>query len=116
VKTDATNPRERQNPGLITGSRPREEYPGTVLGRIYHRRVVKSTVDLAALRDTISSPRLDACRRLPSDDDLTLLGRYAWNVALSEALYPILQSLEIALRNGIHRSAAAPHSHTFSPF
>jgi len=54
--------------------------------------VVKSTVDLAALRDTISSPRLDACRRLPSDDDLTLLGRYAWNVALSEALYPILQS------------------------
>lgn len=34
-------------------------------------------------------------------------GRYFWNVALSESLYPGLQGLEITLRNRIHETAAS---------
>jgi len=34
-------------------------------------------------------------------------GRYFWNVALSESLYPGLQGLEVTLRNGIHEAAAS---------
>jgi hypothetical protein len=31
-----------------------------------------------------------------------MVAHYLWNIALSEALYPSLQSLEVALRNSIH--------------
>lgn len=41
----------------------------------------------------------------PSDTDLDLLERYFWNMALSEALYPSLHALEVALRNNIHDGA-----------
>jgi len=36
-----------------------------------------------------------------------MLSRYFWNVALCEALYPTLQSLEVALRNSMHKSFSA---------
>lgn len=53
------------------------------------------------LTQALSTERLDAYRgRLPPPtSNLQLLGRYAWNMALSESLYPSLQMLEIALRN-----------------
>ena len=35
------------------------------------------------------------------------LGLYAWNVALCESLYPSLNSIEVAVRNGIHDAAAS---------
>lgn len=41
-------------------------------------------------------------RRCDSDDGIELLSRYIWNIALSESLYPVLQTLEIALRNRIY--------------
>jgi hypothetical protein len=37
-------------------------------------------------------------------DTQVALGRYAWNVELSEALYPCLHALEIVLRNALDRA------------
>jgi len=60
------------------------------------------------LTQVLSTERLDAYRgRLPQPaSDLQLFGRYAWNMALSESLYPSLQVLEIALRNTLHHAAS----------
>lgn len=60
------------------------------------------------LTQVLSSERLAAYRsRLPQPaSDLQLFGRYAWNMALSESLYPGLQVLEIALRNTLHHAAS----------
>ena len=35
-------------------------------------------------------------------DEFTIISRYYLNMALSEALYPVLQTAEVALRNAIH--------------
>ncbi len=61
-----------------------------------------------SLAQTLSIERLDAYRnRMPKPtSELELLGRYAWNMALSESLYPTLQLMEIALRNTIHHTAS----------
>ena len=38
--------------------------------------------------------------------DSKALGAYAWNVALCESLYPVLNGLEVTLRNSIHDVAS----------
>lgn len=60
------------------------------------------------LTQASSTERPDAYRsRLPQQaSELQLFARYAWNMALSENLYPSLQALEIALRNTIHYAAS----------
>jgi len=63
------------------------------------------------LRRSISSPRIEGYRQKNSDTDLDLFARYLWNVSLSEALYPTLHILEVALRNEVYQSV----SRTFHP-
>lgn len=54
----------------------------------------------------ISHERLESYRRKGAEiDGLNLYAHYAWNIALSESLYPALQGLEVSLRNGIHGAA-----------
>ncbi len=55
------------------------------------------------LRDDLSTERINAYRLHANDGDIDLLGRYFWNVALGESLYPVLNTLEIALRNEMDR-------------
>lgn len=55
----------------------------------------------AQLSHSISAERL-APYRQTGDSDADVLTRYLWNICLSEALYPTLQNLEIALRNSIY--------------
>ncbi len=55
-------------------------------------------------QQAISPKRLETCRHLHSDKDLDLLSTYLWNIALSEALYPVLHNFEIALRNSFHQA------------
>lgn len=62
---------------------------------------------LSALRATVSRDRLDAYTRRTADTDLDRLGRYFWNMALCEALYPSLQCLEVALRNSFYDAATS---------
>jgi hypothetical protein len=56
------------------------------------------------LRAGISAPRLDVYREA-GDSDFDVISKYLWNVSLCEALYPALQTLEVALRNTIHQAA-----------
>lgn len=65
---------------------------------------------MANLRSAISNPRFDGYKLTPSNSDLGRLKRYIWNIALSEALYPTIQFLEIALRNSIHHAATTTFS------
>lgn len=43
-------------------------------------------------------------RRNVVENEVDVIARYAWNMALSEALYPALQGVEVALRNSIHQA------------
>jgi len=63
----------------------------------------------AALSHAYSPERLGAYR-LPGDDDTAVLSRYLWNTLLGEALYPTLQSLEVALRNSLHAAVARAYT------
>lgn len=54
----------------------------------------------------LSQERLSAYQsRVDEDGHLNLFSHYAWNMALSESMYPILQTLEITLRNAIYEAA-----------
>ncbi len=53
----------------------------------------------------LSKERLESYRP-SSGTDLEMVTTYFWNLALGEALHPAVQSLEVALRNGIHAAAS----------
>ena len=56
----------------------------------------------------LSSTRLGGYKtnfaKLKSSDHIVL---YKWNTALSESIYPLLQTIEVAFRNALYNSAAA---------
>ncbi len=62
---------------------------------------------LTDLRRGISDARLNAYRRPDDVGSLDVIARYLWNIALSEALYPTLQALEVTLRNDLHTAISA---------
>jgi hypothetical protein len=51
----------------------------------------------------LSSERFESYRK-HGDTDEHALARVSWNAALSEAIYPCLQALEVAYRNRLHQS------------
>jgi hypothetical protein len=55
---------------------------------------------ISDLQTSLSPSRLKPYRK--GRDAKEAAAVYLWNTCLSEALYPILQSSEIALRNGVH--------------
>ena len=55
------------------------------------------------VRTVVSEARLTSYS-CGGDLNSTILGRYVWNIALSESLYPALNGLEISLRNSVHRA------------
>ncbi len=55
----------------------------------------------ALLEGPLARERLIAYRP-PGGSDEDALATYLWNAALSEALYPALQGVEVALRNAVH--------------
>ena len=60
----------------------------------------------------VSEARLESYR-LPGDKDVDVLARYLWNIALSEALTPSLQNLEIGLRNALHNTLSDAYNTEF---
>ena len=54
--------------------------------------------------EVVSKERLESYRIMPNDDFTILLKRYIFNIQISEAFYPILSTLEIALRNRMHNA------------
>ena len=61
---------------------------------------------LAALEDTVSTERLYPYREATGHDPAAALRLYAWNAAISAALYVPLQGVEITLRNALHQELA----------
>ncbi|WP_305041795.1 hypothetical protein [Geoalkalibacter sp.] len=60
----------------------------------------------ALLQKAISHERLEGySRRKEMQGNNSLFAHYAWNLALSESLYPALQGIEVALRNSMHDAA-----------
>jgi hypothetical protein len=53
----------------------------------------------------LSHERFEAYRR-PGESDEQVLARVCWNAALSEALFPCLQGLEVGFRNSLHQAIA----------
>jgi hypothetical protein len=58
------------------------------------------------IEEILHTERIDSYRQDGADEALTL-SRYTLNMALSEALYPVLQFAEIALRNVVHKAMTA---------
>ena len=56
----------------------------------------------ALLQMIVSVDRLAPYCQPSDQDNLDVAARYLWNIALCEALYPVLQAQEIALRNTLH--------------
>lgn len=55
------------------------------------------------LEHVLSTDRL-AAYAAKNDDDLITVTQYFWNIALCQAFYPCLGSLEVAVRNSIHET------------
>jgi hypothetical protein len=64
-----------------------------------------------AFRGACSSERLAPYKSEKSEIDA--LTSYAWNIALSEALYPSLQNLEIGLRNRVDTAIRTSYSNSW---
>lgn len=60
---------------------------------------------LPALHSAISMERMSRFQQQPGDTSLDMIACYMWNMALGEALYPTMQTLEVALRNNLHAAA-----------
>lgn len=69
--------------------------------------------DFSPLFKTLSKERLTTYRLQVSDPDRVVAARYLWNVALAESLYPLLQFVEVALRNAIHREMSGKFRNPF---
>lgn len=65
--------------------------------------------ELSDIEASISASRLRSYALLTGNprDKAQLIGAYQWNKRVSSALYPILQCLEVSLRNAIHEAATA---------
>jgi Abi-like protein len=62
-------------------------------------------VDIPKVIRKLSSERFEAYRQ-PGETDEQALARVCWNTALSEALFPCLQGLEVGFRNSLHQAVA----------
>lgn len=65
-----------------------------------------------ALYHPVSKVRLESYR-VPGGSDFDMIVNYVWNMELSETLYPALQTLEVALRNGTHAAASIAYGTEF---
>ena len=62
---------------------------------------------ISSLAAAISIERFSSYYSTSSQNEYEALGNYAWNIALCESLYPALNSIEVALCNGINDAATA---------
>lgn len=57
------------------------------------------------LKNSFSLERLKSYETLcPSGEEHEIIGAYHWNLLICQALYPFLQSAEVALRNNMHQA------------
>lgn len=57
-----------------------------------------------AIARAVSAQQLDSFKYTPEDLRLTTIGRYAHDVAIAQAFYPLLRLVEVSLRNNVFRA------------
>ncbi len=62
------------------------------------------------IEDSLSTERLEAYRRYPGERSFDALLRYLWNTELCASFYPLLQHLEVALRNAMHAALSKKYT------
>jgi hypothetical protein len=67
--------------------------------------------ELERLREVLSAERLTSYLQLASGDLRQAIALYERNTSLSEAMYGLLQGLEIPLRNAMHRALSTGLGH-----
>jgi hypothetical protein len=65
-----------------------------------------SVVELESIRQSLSQERLGPYLNLAANDLCQAILLYERNTSLSEALYGLLQGLEVSLRNSMHSALA----------
>jgi hypothetical protein len=72
---------------------------------------------LAGIVSSLSHDRFESYRESSDQDDVDVVARYAWNVAMCAALYPLLNVFEVTLRNRLFQlvnskypSGSRPHN------
>lgn len=68
--------------------------------------VVQPLVSYAALERVFSPERLAAYADPANPDPLETIARYIWELALANAIHPVLHTLEVAFRNELARAAS----------
>lgn len=64
---------------------------------------------LTPLINALSRDRLEIFRLSEKDDDTILLARYLWDAEMAATLWPLVISVEVALRNDLHRAFVAAY-------
>ena len=95
----------KENPGVITGTTTGRGRPGDYGNNISKQLVTMQSDSARQLYQVFSEPRIRPYRGHSADSDSRTFGTYAWNIALCESLYSVLNSLEITLRNSIQHAA-----------
>lgn len=72
-----------------------------------------ATIILCSLLRSISPERLGSYRLYAREPEQHVFERYFWNLSLAKDFYPLLQNLEIALRNNIHAGATDFYSNPY---
>ncbi len=70
-----------------------------------------SSIDYESLKHFVSVERLKAYEeKLATNDHEVIFQHYLWNIELSKSLYPLLQNIEVALRNAMHKAISEHYS------
>lgn len=63
----------------------------------------------------LSADRFESYRAAGDHDDLDVIARYAWNMAMCSALYPLLNVFEVTLRNRLYQLISSKYPASFRP-
>lgn len=68
-----------------------------------------ATIDLAIVRDDLSAARFDRYERAAGYDLGSAMDLYLWNTDVSSALFAVLQTVEVILRNAMSKQIETMH-------
>jgi hypothetical protein len=92
-------------PGEDLSPRLHEDYINTTV------KIKERAMNWSILEKHFSAARLGRYRAARGRDEVRAAEDYAYNLHLAEAMMPVLNTLEIALRNGIHARLTVSYGH-----
>lgn len=71
---------------------------------------------LRSIVNSLSKDRFNSYRDTSDQDDIDVVARYAWNMAICSALYPLLNVFEVTLRNRLFQLISSKYSSNVRPY